>query len=138
VRLSSTLYLILKFAIVPRQLPDDDIRPARHTKGAFKKYGIANFEFVVGHGTVRTRQLSGAIISLQRNTVRGRRLPPPKKEPDEHLPAGLSSGGNTPPYHWATASLIYFAARSRPRGCEHVLAFLFTACGQDYELSRGL
>ena len=43
-RLSSTLYLILKFAIVPRQLPDDDIRTARHIKGAF-----ANFEFVVGH-----------------------------------------------------------------------------------------
>jgi hypothetical protein len=48
-RLSSTLLLILKFAIVPRQLPDDDIGTATHIKGAFKKYGIANFEFVVGH-----------------------------------------------------------------------------------------
>jgi hypothetical protein len=34
---------------VPRQLPDDDIRTARQIKGASMKYGIANFEFVVGH-----------------------------------------------------------------------------------------
>jgi hypothetical protein len=51
VRLIDALYLIFKFAVVPRESLDDNIRCVRHiqTNRACKKQPLANLEFVLGH-----------------------------------------------------------------------------------------
>jgi hypothetical protein len=52
VRLAGILYLIFALAVALRQLPDDDIRTTGHIKRALKKHGVADFEFVHGHGSL--------------------------------------------------------------------------------------
>ena len=49
VRLVDAFYSIFKFTVALRQSFGDDIRAARHGKRTFKKYSLADFEFV--HGT---------------------------------------------------------------------------------------
>jgi len=53
-RLADALYLIFKFAVMPRQSFDDDIRSGRNvqTNRAYKKQPLADLEFMVGHNAL--------------------------------------------------------------------------------------
>jgi hypothetical protein len=82
-------YLIFVLAIALRQLPDDDIRTAGHVKGAFKKYGVADFEFVDGNdGTSCWTKFNDS------NLVAGWILQPRKRAYARVSRADLSRRGN--------------------------------------------
>ena len=88
-RFPSTLYLIFVLAIALRQLPDDDIRTAGHVEGAFKKYGVADFEFVDGNdGTSCWTKFNDS------NLVAGWILQPRKRAYARVSRADLSRRGN--------------------------------------------